>query len=208
MQKTGRRRKKTRVLPLRATGQPPLVDPNRQPPKPAREARRRPPDTDAGAARKDEERRPDHGMAHQECGCEFTFNIRADGDIHINNYCAPPGPADDKADTGQDGDYGRPPDETCIPVVAGAKHKQGRSQKMAERASRSAIPSVLAASTIHAIRRYVAGASPVNNLEQTMFATLGKMPKSFLRCTVDGFDSIPPDQRAKLFAPLPTGTDA
>lgn len=208
MQKPGNGPEKGRVRPLHSTAQTPPVDAHGQSEKPVREAGRRPPDAADGASQKGDGPRLDPGSAHKACGCGFTFNIRVDGDIHINNYCAPAGRADDKADAGQDGEGCRSAHETCIPVVAGAKHKQGRSQKMAERASRSAIPSVLAASTIHAIRRYVAGASPANNLEQTMFATIGKMPKSFLRCTVDGFDSIPPEQRAKLFAPFPAGADA
>lgn len=208
MQKPRRRSASTKRRPRRPVEQGPVVAPPPEAPKPGKEAKRRPTEPDKRTSRQQEADRQDHGKAHDACGCEFTFNIQADGDIHINNYCAPPGPSDGHGEPSQDGDYCSPSAESCIPVVAGAKHKQGRSQKMAERASRSAIPSVLAASTIHAIRRYVAGASPSNSLEQTMFATLDKMPKRFLRCTVDGFDSVPPDQRAKLFAPLPAGNDA
>ncbi|HEU4957631.1 MAG TPA: hypothetical protein VFT40_08395 [Sphingomicrobium sp.] len=208
MQKPRRRSASKKPRPRRPVQQAPVVAPPPEVEKPSKEAKRRPVEPGKHSSLQQEADRQDHRKPHDSCGCEFTFNIQADGDIHINNYCAPPGPADGQGEPGRDGDYCAPVAESCIPVVAGAKHKQGRSQKMAERASRSAIPSVLAASTIHAIRRYVAGAAAANSLEQTMFETLDKMPKEFLRCTVDGFDSVAADQRAKLFAPLPPGNDA
>lgn len=143
----------------------------------------------------------------REQGCGFTFNIMAEGDIHIHNFCGPPESRDEHSLGSAGEGQCQPGAETCVPVVAGAKHKQGRSQKMAERASWNGIPSVLAASTIHAIRRYVAGATPANALEQQMFATLAKMPRTFLQCTVDGYASVPAEQRAKIFAPAPNGSD-
>ncbi|MHA0287620.1 hypothetical protein ACXYX3_14350 [Mycobacterium sp. C3-094] len=85
--------------------------------------------------------------------------------------------------------------------MAGAKHKLSRAQKIALRAASSRTPSVLATSTIHAIRRYIAGAAPANGLEERIFGVLAHMPREFLQCAVDGVDQLPPGQRDVLFTP-------
>jgi hypothetical protein len=131
-------------------------------------------------------------------GCAFTFNLRTTGDIHIHNYCAPP----DKPSTDGQGDGDDclvcATQGSCLPPVAGAKHKLSRAQKLAIRAARSKVPSLLAASTMHAIRRHIAGYTPANALEQRLFGKLDALPPALLRCIVEGLDQIPPGQRGPL----------
>ena len=61
-------------------------------------------------------------------GCEITININCKGDVHIYNCSSPPG-----KDDGCEGSL--PPcqalDGSCIPAVAGAKHKLSRNQRLA-----------------------------------------------------------------------------
>ena len=138
--------------------------------------------------------------AEEGCdGCTFTFNIRAAGDIHIHNYCAPPENAPPNGGPGGSDDcLVCATQESCLPPVAGAKHKLGRAQKLAIRAARSKVPSLLAASTMHAIRRHVAGHAPANALEQRLFGKLDALPPALLRCMVEGLDQLPPEQRGTL----------
>ncbi|MBT2134507.1 hypothetical protein KK137_09195 [Croceibacterium sp. LX-88] len=143
---------------------------------------------------------PREGSAKDHCdGCTFTFDIRTAGDIHIHNYCAPPDRAPTPNGPGDGEDcLACAPQGTCLPPVAGAKHKLSRAQKLTIRAARSKVPSLLAASTMHAIRRYGAGYSPANPLEQRLFGKLDALPPALLRCMVDGLDQIPPGQRGTL----------
>lgn len=137
----------------------------------------------------------------EECcdGCAFTFDIHAAGDIHIHNYCAPPEKPSTPGGSGDGEDcLVCSTQGSCLPPVAGAKHKLGRAQKLAIRAARSKVPSLLAASTMHAIRRHVAGYAPANALEQRLFGKLDALPPALLRCMVDGLDQIPSGQRGTL----------
>lgn len=132
-------------------------------------------------------------------GCAFTFNIRASGDIHIHNYCASPEsvpPSDDPG--GSEDCIVCATQGSCLPPVAGAKHKLSRAQKLAIRSARSKVPSLLAASTMHAIRRHIAGYAPANALEQRLFGKLDALPPALLRCMVDGLDQLPLGQRGSL----------
>ena len=138
--------------------------------------------------------------AEPDCDdCSFTFNISTSGDIHIHNYCNvpanPPPPCDHG---GNDACLVCPPQGSCLPPVAGAKHKLSRAQKLTIRAARSKVPSVLAASTMHMIRRHVAGHAPANALEQRLSVRLKTLPPALLRCMVDGLDAVPLGQRGAL----------
>ena len=65
------------------------------------------------------------------------------------------------------------------------------------------VPSALAASSVHLIRRFVAGKPAANAMESTAFATLGRLPAGMpdvLRCALTAFDALPNDQRAGLYA--------
>jgi hypothetical protein len=129
-----------------------------------------------------------------EC-CNVDIHIDSRGDVNIYN-CAP--------------SSGKPPPEcppcnppygTCIPVVAGAKHKLSREQKLNRLAEGVPVPSSLAAGVVHMMRRFMLGMTPANPLETAAFATLGKISRDLLSCTLTAFDAAPPRQRGRLFAP-------
>jgi hypothetical protein len=85
--------------------------------------------------------------------------------------------------------------------VPGAKHKLGRDYKLGKLAARARVPSSLAAAALHLTRRFVLGKTPANALETKAFATLGRMSRDLLSCTVSAFDALPGSQRTRLFAP-------
>jgi hypothetical protein len=51
------------------------------------------------------------------------------------------------------------------------------------------------------MRRFMLGMTPANPLETAAFATLGKISRDLLSCTLTAFDAAPPRQRSRLFAP-------
>lgn len=95
-------------------------------------------------------------------GCGFAFEINVEGDLHIHNHCAsetapiPPinEPVPCCAPIG-DGN-------TCLPPIAGRKHKASPAQKFTKLAARNRVPSVLAAGAMHLVRRFLADVSPAN----------------------------------------------
>jgi hypothetical protein len=131
-------------------------------------------------------------------GCDIDIRIDCRGDVNIYN-CAP------SSGTSQPPQPTCPPcsspSGTCIPVVAGAKHKLSREQKLNKLTERVLVPSSFAAGAMHMIRRFLLGKTPVNSLEAKAFATLGRMSRDILSCTVAAFDAVPPRQRNRLFAP-------
>lgn len=133
--------------------------------------------------------------------CPLSISIDARGDVNIHHHCAPPPPSPAPGDeTG-----GCPPQgegNTCLPPVAGSKHKRSPAQKLATRQARTRVPSVLAASTMHLVRRFLAGKTPGNELEQRAFARLAAMPAAHRRtlaCAADRLQAMPPQQRQALF---------
>lgn len=137
-----------------------------------------------------------------ECGCHVSISIDCSGDVNINTHCT----SESKPEPPSSQCY--PPIGACMPVVPGAKHKQSREQKLAKLAAGVRVPSAFAAAAMHLTRRFVAGRPAANALEQDVFAILAKMPRDFLACTVDAFDTMSPAQRTRLFAPsLAFGVD-
>ena len=135
--------------------------------------------------------------------CALSIAIDARGDVNIHHHCAPPTPA--PAPGGESG--GCPPQgegNTCLPPVAGSKHKRSPAQKLTARQARTRVPSVLAASTMHLVRRFLAGKPAGNELEQRAFARLAAMPaahRSTLACAADRLKALPPQQQQALFDP-------
>ncbi|MGH7462722.1 MAG: hypothetical protein ACREMA_17065, partial [Longimicrobiales bacterium] len=84
--------------------------------------------------------------------------------------------------------------------AAGAKHKLSREQKLNKLAEGVRVPSSLAAGTMHLMRRFLLGKTAANPLEAAAFATLNKMSRDILSCTLTAFDAVPLRQRNRLFA--------
>jgi|SRR5438552_15311620 hypothetical protein len=57
------------------------------------------------------------------------------------------------------------------------------------------------AGALHMTRRFLLGKAAANPLEAAVFATLNRMSRDILSCTVAAFDAAPPGQRNRLFAP-------
>jgi hypothetical protein len=57
----------------------------------------------------------------------------------------------------------------CLPVIAGAKPKQSRSERLQSLAGATRVPSGLAAGVLHMCRRYLLGVEPANTLERVTF---------------------------------------
>lgn len=137
----------------------------------------------------------DHG-AGGKCCCDIDIRVETRGDVNIYN-CVPQG------GTGQppsDCPPCPPPVGTCIPVVAGAKHKLSREQKLSRLAEGIPVPSSIAAAVMHMMRRFLLGKSPANPLEASAFTTFEKMSRDLLACSLTSFDATPPRQRSRLFA--------
>jgi hypothetical protein len=127
--------------------------------------------------------------------CIHIYDCR---EVHLHN-CAPP-----------KHDCSCKPEAhgTCIPVVAGAKHKMSRTMKMTELAEKVRVPSAMATTIMHMARRFVGGATPANPLETAAFPLLNSISREMLSCTVAGFDNLPTQQRQKLFVDsLPVEAD-
>jgi hypothetical protein len=141
-------------------------------------------------------RRPPHGRGHDDCACcDVDIHITSPGEVNIYNCAAPSGATRPPRDGGR-----CPwPEGTCIPVAAGAKHKLSREQKLSRLAEGTPVPSAIAASVIHMMRRYLVGASPANQLETSAFATFDKISRDLLDCTINAFEAAPQQQRSRLF---------
>lgn len=136
-------------------------------------------------------------------GCGYEFQINVQGDLHIHNQCAgeitPPSPPP------KEPAVCCPPNgvgNTCLPPIAGRKHKASPAQKLAKLAANNRVPSVLAAGAVHLLRRYLAGASAANPLEQAAFARLDKAPtaaRQTLACASAQAGALGDKQRGKLF---------
>jgi hypothetical protein len=131
-------------------------------------------------------------------GCDIDICIDCRGDVNIYNCSTPSGTGTTPSPTGLPC---FPPYGACLPVVPGAKHKLSRDYKLAKLAERVRVPSSLAAGTMHMVRRFLLGKTAANSLESVAFATLGRMSRDILSCTIAAFDAVPPGQRNRLFAP-------
>ncbi len=138
---------------------------------------------------------PAHGGA-----CTINININSSGDVNIYNCAAQP-PAEAACP---------PPEEdpcpplvpgACVPASLGAKPKQSRRNKLDRLLANNPVPSVLAASLFHMTRRFLAGKTPANALEERGFATLRRVPKELKRvlsCASDSLDSLTGGERERL----------
>lgn len=135
-------------------------------------------------------------------GC-VAIHIESHGDVNIHNQCPPdePSPCDRAPDT--DACYPPvAPGNTCLPPVAGRKHKSSPARKLQGLAKQARVPSVLAASSLQLVRRHLAGKPAANELECAAFKRLDGLPaseRSTLACAVGKFDALPPEQRKRLF---------
>ena len=136
----------------------------------------------------------DHGTHGKGC-CDIDIQIDCRGDVNIYN-CSTPGGAGETPPCPPC----FPPAGACIPVAAGAKHKLSREQKLNKLAEGVRVPSSLAASTMHLTRRFLLGKTAANSLEAAAFATLRKIRRDILSCTLTAFDAVPLRQRDRLFA--------
>jgi uncharacterized membrane protein len=87
-------------------------------------------------------------------------------------------------------------------VIAGAKHKESRAQRLARIAGSTGLPSTMASGVLQTCRRFMAGEGPANSLEQDAFARLGTTTpamRDVLSCALDALDGLPADQRNGLF---------
>jgi len=141
-----------------------------------------------------------HGVTRQ--GCEITLNINCRGDVNIYNCSAPSGEVDDC-------DSAESPcniaNGECIPVVAGAKHKLSRTQRLDRSAAHARIPSALAAGTLHMLRRFLSGKAPASAMEASVFAVFSNMPqtvKDVTRCASSAYEDLPVKQRDQLFGAI------
>lgn len=134
-------------------------------------------------------------------GCGFSFSVVAQGYVHIHNHCGCGAPGKPGTDEGwpQGGWQGN----GCLPVARGAKPKASPAARMAARRAAQPVASALATSTLHAIRRHLAGKEPANAMERALFARLDSTPERLRQCMVAGFDATERDARSGLFGALP-----
>lgn len=138
--------------------------------------------------------------AGRDCGCETRISIESRGDVHIHNCTC-------HEECGrQPGDGGGPPSDcppgACLPVVAGAKHKKSRAQRLARIADSTSLPSTIASGVLQTCRRFMAGEGPANALERDAFARLEMTTpamRDVLSCALDALDGLPADLRNRLF---------
>lgn len=133
--------------------------------------------------------------------CGFDFRIKVCGDLHIHNHCA----SEPTSTTPCDNLPSFPPPaagNTCLPPVAGRKHKTSPAQKLATLSANARVPSSLAAGAMHLLRRFLAGASAGNELEVAAFARLAQaspLAHQTLACAAAQFAALPSLQRNALF---------
>lgn len=139
--------------------------------------------------------------AHPHEGCHIDIHVHCGGDVHIHNCAGPASPGTQPPQAPPACAPCTAPTGSCLPAVAGAKHKRSRSQKLARLAQGQLIPSAIAAATVHLIRRHQSGRTAANALEAKAFAILDQLPSDTLACTLAGFDQTTTTQRDRIFAP-------
>ena len=142
--------------------------------------------------------------AHERCGgdcCRVEITIHAGGDVNIYTCEAPGG----KPVPPRDEDDDRPTSPgACVPASMGAKPKQSQRHKLDTLLANTQVPSVLAASFLQLTRRYLAGKTPANQLEEDAFERLGSLSREhrrLLRCTAGQAASLSASDRDRLFEP-------
>ena len=158
---------------------------------------------------KDKEQNPtDVGRNDCKCqddpnmsNCESNISIINYGNINIFNCLANPNLSSTPIPNG---------DKFCIPLTPGHKLKQSLEQKLTLLLKNTQVPSVLAASSIQLIRRFLLGSQPENRLETEVFSTLEKLSPSIqevMNCVIRKFDTLPSSDRNRLFAPEFSGDE-
>lgn len=138
--------------------------------------------------------------------CRVDIQIESYGDVNIYN-CTPPAPSSVPCPPSKDDDADHvcPPvaPGACVPASLGSKPKQSRRRKLDKLLASTRVPSALGASFFHLTRRYLAGKSAANALEERAFTTLRQLPpdvQRVLACSLDSFDSLSSGERDRLFA--------
>ena len=135
-------------------------------------------------------------------GCKVDIHIASQGDVNIFNCNAAPPQDEPCPQPGGDRPCPPPVEGACLPVGLDAKPKQGRKRKLDKILASNPVPSALAGSFFHMARRFNAGRSAANPLEDSAFKLMRSLPpalKSLLSCAVSSFDAIPKGQRDRLF---------
>ncbi len=142
-------------------------------------------------------------------GCDIDIHIHSRGDVNIYN-CTAPAPKEQPSPTPPGDDCPPPPtaEGACVPLGLGAKPKQSRQRKLEKLLANNRVPSTLAASFFHVSRRFLAGQSAANPFEESAFGVLRSLTpelRAVLSCSLRSFDSIPSNDRGRLFdASLPS----
>jgi hypothetical protein len=139
----------------------------------------------------------------EDAGCRIDIKIESQGDVNIYN-CTAPCPSTDPCPPPKD-DHVCPPvaPGACVPVSLGSKPKQSRRRKLDKLLANIRVPSALGASFFHLTRRYLAGKTAANALEERAFAKLRRLSPDLQRvlgCALDSFDSLSAEERDRLFA--------
>lgn len=142
---------------------------------------------------------------NKPCGdadCNIEIQIESQGDVNIYNCSTPPSNSEPRKPPKDD--HVCPPGApgACVPVSLGSKPKQSRRRKLNRLLSTTRVPSALGASFFHMTRRYLAGKTAGNSLEERTFATFRRLSPELQRvmaCTVESFDSLSNSERNQLF---------
>jgi hypothetical protein len=139
----------------------------------------------------------------KDVGCRIDIQIESQGDVNIYN-CTAPAPSSEPCPPPKD-DHVCPPVAlgACVPVSLGSKPKQSRRRKLDKLLANTRVPSSLGASFFHLTRRYLAGKTAANPLEERAFAMLRRLSPDLQRvlaCARDSFDSLSVGERDRLFA--------
>jgi hypothetical protein len=140
---------------------------------------------------------------NQDSCCSINIRIKSSGTINIYNCSAPP-PAEPPCPP-PDGEPPCPPGVpgACVPPSLGAKPKQSRRNKLDRLLANTPVPSTLGAAFFHLSRRFFAGKTPANALEERGFASLRALPaelKRVLACANDSLGTLSSSERDRLFA--------
>lgn len=139
----------------------------------------------------------------EDGGCRIDIQIESRGKVNIYN-CTAPRPSEEPCPPPKD-DHVCPPvaPGACVPVSLGSKPKQSRRRKLDKLLANTRVPSALGASFFHMARRFLAGKTAANALEERAFARLRRLSpdlRRVLACALDSFDSLSVGERDRLFA--------
>lgn len=139
----------------------------------------------------------------EDAGCKIDIQIKSKGGLNIYN-CAAPTPSSEPCPPPKD-NHVCPPvaPGACVPASLGSKPKQSRRRKLDKLLANTRVPTALGASFFHLTRRYLAGKTAANALEERAFATLRRLSPDLQRvlaCARDSFDSLSSGDRNRLFA--------